>query len=151
MTIAVGLRSFVLALGFLMRFTTFKCLMLCAGLAQAAAPLPPKLLPEEAWPTDRTITVAGHDFFQVFAMHWQEQPLSDRYAIVIREHPSARRGTQVTIAYGEERVYQATLPANRAKIPALAREAVATCYQNVIDTEVRQLLFRDADLAPNEI
>ena len=134
-----------------MRFTSFTCLMLCAGLLQAAGPLSPKLLPEEAWPTDRTITVAGHDFFQAFAVLWQEQPLNERYAIVIREHPSARRGTQVTIDYGQERVYQTFLPANRARIRALAREAVARCYQNVIDAEVRQLLFRDADLAPNEI
>ncbi len=134
-----------------MRFTTFTCLMLCAGLVQATAPLPPAAMREESWPTDRTITVAGHDFVQAFAVQWQEQPLSDRYAIVIREHPSARRGTQVTIDYGQERVYQTFLPANRAKIPALAREAVSSCYQNVIDAEVRQLLFRDADLAPNEL
>jgi hypothetical protein len=137
-----------------MRFTIFHLLMLCcclhAGLVLAAEPLPLKQ-GEGAWPTDRTVTVAGHDFFQTFAMLWQEQPLSERYAIVIREYPSARRGTQVTIDYGQERVCQTLLPANRAKIAPLAREAVASCYRNVIDAEVRQLLFRDADLASNEI
>lgn len=143
--------------GFRFSFALASSLLCIDGAwAETAPPAPvkaPQLLQEVegGWPTDRTITVSGRDFFQAFAALWQEQPLYERYPIVIRELPSARRGTLVSIEYGQVRVFQSVLPASRPKIPALAREAVTICYQNVIDAEVRQLLFRDADLAPDEI
>ena len=121
------------------------------GQGATSSPLPLAREVEGGWPTDRTITVAGHDFFRAFAALWHDKPLSERYPIVVRELPSASRGTQVLIDYGQERVFQAYLPASRAKVPALAARAVELCYQNVIDSETRQLLFREADLAPNEI
>lgn len=139
-------------------FCCLACSVLLASPAWAqgdpgviSAPLPLVQEAEGGWPTDRTITVAGHDFFSAFAALWHDKPLSERYPIVVRELPSASRGTQVLIEYGQERVFQAVLPASRTKVPALAARAVELCYQNVIDSETRRLLFREADLAPDEI
>jgi len=100
---------------------------------------------------DHTITVAGHEFFKQFSMLWREQPLNERYLLTIHEQPSARRGTSVWIEYDRVRVFQAYLPANRTKLGELVREANEACYRNVIDAEVRKLLFRETDFARDEI
>jgi curli production assembly/transport component CsgE len=131
---------------------------LCLAQNPAAEPLAMVQQPSRAMQDqygglliDHTITVGGHAFYQEFASLWREQALADRYVITVHEQPAAQRGTLIWIEYGQERVYQAYLPVNRAKVPALAREAIDLCYQNVVDAETRQLLFRDQDMARSEI
>ena len=100
---------------------------------------------------DHTITVSGREFYQQFAALWRELDTSERYQISVHEQPSARRGTQVWIRFGEQRVFQASLPGNRAKARDLAQQAGEQTYQNVVDAEARHLLFSERDLAPAEI
>ena len=100
---------------------------------------------------DHTLTVGGHEFFQQFSMLWRAQPLNERYTLAIHELPSPRRGTLVWIEYDRGRVFQAYLPASRIKLVELVREANERCYENVVDAEVRKLIFREPDLAADEI
>lgn len=100
---------------------------------------------------DQTITVAGREFYQHFASLWREKPMSERYAVSVHERPSARWGTQLWVEYAQRRVFQIFLPAVRANVKAASQEAVETAFQNVVDTEVQRLLFRDADLGMDEI
>lgn len=100
---------------------------------------------------DQTVTVAGHDFYQEFVAMWREKDAGNRYAIAVVERPSARWGSQVWVEYAHRRVFQMVLPAARANVRAVAAEAVDAAYQNVVDAEVQRMLFRDEDLAPDEI
>lgn len=100
--------------------------------------------------TDQTITVAGQDFYQYFVALWRDKPMSERFVIAIRERPSARWGNEIWVEYAQRRVFQAVLPANRSNIKAISTEAVEITYQNVVDTEVQRLFFRDKDIGPDE-
>lgn len=100
---------------------------------------------------NQTVTVAGQDFFQSFTSAWRERDLSDRFAISITERPSARWGSQIWIEYAQRRIFQASLPTGRAGIKALSDQAVEIAYQRITDAEVERLLFRDADLGPDEM
>jgi curli production assembly/transport component CsgE len=100
---------------------------------------------------DQTVTVVGHEFYQHFAASWRDKEASGRYAITVVERPSARWGSQLWIEYAHRRVFQTFLPAARANIQAASTEAVELAFQNVVDTEVQRLLFRDPDIGADEI
>lgn len=100
---------------------------------------------------NETITLLGNDFYRSFVAAWRDKPLSDRYAITIRERPSVRWGTQVWVEFNRRRVYQSFLPPARARIPGIAEQAAAIAYQNVVQSETQRLLFRDPDLGPDEL
>jgi curli production assembly/transport component CsgE len=99
---------------------------------------------------DQTITVAGQDFYQNFNALWREKPLAERFAVAIREQPSVRWGNRIFIEYRQRRVFEAVLPPNRSNIKAISEQAVEIAYQNMVDTDVQRLLFRDQDIGPDE-
>lgn len=100
---------------------------------------------------DQTVTVAGHEFYQHFAALWRDKELANRYAISVYERPTARWGSQIWIEYAQRRVFQVFLPPGRANVRAVSEQAAEIAFQNVVDTEVQRLLFREPDLAPDEI
>ena len=100
---------------------------------------------------DETVTVSGQDFFRQFVAAWRDRDTAERYAISIHERPSARWGGQVWIEYAQRRIFQAALPAGQAGIRELGQQAADIAYQKVTDAEVERLLFRDADIGPDEI
>ena len=113
-----------------------------------------RIVPQESFGgivADQTVTVAGQDFFQQFVTAWRERDSAERYAIAIHERPSARWGSQVWIEYGQRRIFQAALPTGRAGIRQLSEQAADIVFQKVTDAEVERLLFRDADIGPDEI
>jgi curli production assembly/transport component CsgE len=100
---------------------------------------------------NQTLTLAGHDFYQSFVAAWRDKPDTERYALTIGERPSVRLGTQVWVEFSRQRVFQTALPPARARIPAIGEAAADIAYQNVVQSEVQKLLFRDPDLGPDEI
>lgn len=100
--------------------------------------------------TNNTITVAGQDFFKHFSFFWREKPSNERFALSVHERPSARLGNQVWIEFNNTRVYQTVLPTLRAQVGTIADTAAASTYETVTDLEVQRMLFRDADLGPDE-
>ncbi|RZI41778.1 hypothetical protein EGT07_16900 [Herbaspirillum sp. HC18] len=114
----------------------------------------PSTLRQEAYPgvvVNQTVTVAGQDFYQRFVAAWRERDLSERFSISIHERPSPRWGSQIWIEFAQRRIFQSALPGGRGEIQALAEKAIETAYQLVADAEVDRLLFRDADVGPDEI
>ena len=101
--------------------------------------------------TDQTITVAGQDFYQYFVALWRDKPLNERFAVAIRERPSARWGNQVWVEYANRRVFEVVLPPNRSNIKAISEQAVEISYKNAVDAEVQRLFFRDLDIGPDEM
>lgn len=100
---------------------------------------------------NQTITLAGHDFYQAFVAAWRDKPETERYALTIVERPSVRLGTQVWVEFSRRRVFQTALPPARARIRGIAEEAAEIAYQNLVESEVQKLLFRDPDLGRDEI
>lgn len=100
---------------------------------------------------DQTLTPAGQDFYQAFVAAWRDRPRVDRYALVIQERPSARQGSQLTINQGHRRVFQARLPARRAAAREFAERVADYTYQTLVEGDLQALLFRDPDLAREEL
>jgi curli production assembly/transport component CsgE len=101
--------------------------------------------------TTDTVTLAGQDFYTAFAQAWSAIPLSERYIVSVHERPSARYGSLVWVEYGQRRVFQAFLPIARANVKPIADGAAQIAFQNVMQADLTRLLFRDADMARDEI
>lgn len=100
---------------------------------------------------NQTMTVAGQEFFRSFAAGWRDLPVSQRYTVSIHERPSARQGTRIWVAFERETMFQAFLPPGRDQVLALSEQAVAMVGASIMDTDINRALFRDADLAADEI
>ncbi|MDR5734511.1 CsgE family curli-type amyloid fiber assembly protein [Caballeronia sp. LZ025] len=101
--------------------------------------------------TTDTVTLAGQDFYSWFAQAWTAIPLSDRYIVSVHERPSARYGSLVWVEFGQRRVFQAFLPIARANVRPVAENAAQVAFQNVMQADLTRLLFRDADMATDEL
>lgn len=100
---------------------------------------------------DLTTTGFGRQFYQRFVAIWQDNPLSDQYAIAVRERATARFGSQIVIEYAQRRVYQTFLPPSANAIRLAGESAAAVVLENIMAVDVQRLLFRDEDLGPDEI
>ncbi|SAL84693.1 curli assembly protein CsgE [Caballeronia terrestris] len=101
--------------------------------------------------TTDTVTLAGQDFYNWFAQAWSAIPLSERYIISVHERPSARYGSLVWVEYGQRRVFQAFLPIARSNVRRVAESAAQVAFQNVMQADLTRLLFRDVDMATDEL
>jgi curli production assembly/transport component CsgE len=121
-----------------------------AGEAGAAAARPAD--PYSGVVVNDTVTFIGQEFYSVFVSHWREEPNVERFSVTIRERPSARWGSLVSVEYLHREVFRAFLSPGRRDFVRLAgRDAARVVYENVVDTEVQRLLFRDPDLAQDEL
>jgi curli production assembly/transport component CsgE len=101
--------------------------------------------------TTDTVTLAGQDFYTWFSQAWSGIPLSDRYIVSVHERPSARYGSLVWVEYNQRRVFQAFLPVARSNVKPVAEGAARIAFQNVMQADLTRLLFRDADMATDEL
>jgi curli production assembly/transport component CsgE len=101
--------------------------------------------------TTDTVTLVGQDFYTYFAQAWSAIPLSERYTVSVHERPSARYGSLVWVEFGQHRVFQAFLPIARANVRPVAENAATVAFQNVMQADLTRLLFRDADMASDEL
>lgn len=107
-----------------------------------------KLEPDSGRVTNQTVTAAGQDFFRHFAFAWHERDLAERFAVAVRERPSARWGTRICIEFAQKRIFEAALPRAPSAIRTLSEQAAEMAYQKVVDAEVDRLLFRHVDTGP---
>lgn len=101
--------------------------------------------------TGQFVTVAGNNFFQYFSTFWRDEPLADRYTLTIHEKPSVLQGSIIRIECLNRTVFEAILPNSRGDMKAFSQRAVEIAYQNVAQADMQRLLFRDADLGPDEL
>lgn len=101
---------------------------------------------------DGTVTFVGQEFFRAFVATWRDQPVTQRYSISIYERPSARWGSLVWIEYLHRRVYSAFLsPGRRDHVRLAGTEAARIAFDNIVQTDMDRLMFKDPDLAPDEL
>lgn len=100
---------------------------------------------------NRTITVLGWDFYRNFVAIWRARFPNSKFTVSVFERPTAQFGSEIWIQYKERRMFHTFLsPARSATKPAAAA-AVQMTYKNIVDSNVRNLLFSDVDLAPEEM
>jgi curli production assembly/transport component CsgE len=100
--------------------------------------------------TVQTITTAGHDFSQYFLAAWRDLEGSEQYTLALRERPSARFGSEVSIDFAQRNVLQLRLPPSRALLREMANSAANQVWSTVLRTDAERQLIRDADLAQDE-
>ena len=123
-----------------------------ARVAAGAAPShTPAAQPLDGVVTNATVSLAGQAFYRHFCAYWHDKPLGDMFAIAVRERPSARRGSQVAVEYAGRVVFQGALPPSPGALRAVSQQAVEVSYESVVNAEVGRLLFRQDELAPDEI
>jgi len=88
---------------------------------------------------------------RLFVAAWRESDTADEYVLSVKERPSLTLGSEISITFGQRKLFQSALPASRIGITALAQQAVEVVFQGVVDTEVQKLLFRDPDLGAGRI
>lgn len=101
--------------------------------------------------TNQTMTVAGYEFYRYFAAAWREKDTGERYSLSIHERPSARYGTKVWVEFRNRRIFQASLPTSRSAIRSISEQAAGISYETIVDMDVHQALFRNPDLAMDEL
>lgn len=100
--------------------------------------------------TTQAVTVAGHEFCQYFAAAWREKEAAEHYTVAVRERPSARHGSEISVIFSNRKVFEGRLPIARATIRQVAQQAADTAYQAIVESETRRKLIGDTDLAPDE-
>lgn len=100
---------------------------------------------------NRTITIVGHDFYQYFSTAWRTRDNNDQYSIAIVERPTAIRGSEIWVEYRNKQVFRTFLSPRRAAVKEVSRKAVNLVYTAVVDRDLQQLLFKDHDLAKEEL
>ncbi|GAB3413686.1 curli production assembly/transport protein CsgE [Massilia agilis] len=107
--------------------------------------------PVEGILVNQTVTVAGQEFHAAFAAMWADKPGVAGYAVLVRERPSAARGTTIEVEHAGRLLFRAFLPPTRAQVRPLAAQAVDAAYEAALASQVQPLLPADGDLAPDEI
>ncbi|GAB3626690.1 hypothetical protein PTE30175_03019 [Pandoraea terrae] len=102
--------------------------------------------------TDQTLTFTGREFVKYFTAKWAElggvkksEPLS------IRERPANGRGSMISIEYRFRQIYIGFFSPNRSRLKASAEAAAERAVTIVGDTELNRLLFKDPDMAGDEL
>ena len=99
-----------------------------------------------------TVTFIGQEFYRNFVASWREQQGVERFSVLVRERPSARWGSLVSVEYEHREIFRAFLsPGRRDFVRQAGIDAANLVYQRVVDFEVQRLLFRDPDMARDEI
>lgn len=101
--------------------------------------------------TAQVITMTGQNFYRYFVTAWRQMPLAGRYDVEIREVPSARWGSLVSVEFGHRHLFEAFLSPARNDLKQIGERAAEIVYQKVVQTDLERLLFREQDLGPDEM
>lgn len=112
----------------------------------------PAMDPYVGFIVDSTVTFIGHEFYRSFVSAWRDQAPEDRYSLTVVERPSARWGSLVWVEYRQRRVFRTFLsPGRRDHVRLSGRSAAQQVYEAVVEADLQRLLFRDRDLAAEEL
>lgn len=99
---------------------------------------------------NQTRTFAGQAFYRAFVDGWLALDSDNSYSLVIVERPSARNGSQITVKYAEQVVYQQFIHFNANRAQRAGQNAPASVYNKVVAADVEEI-FSNPDLANDEI
>jgi len=120
-----------------------------AGSASAESRLSELLL--DGLILDATVTPRGRDFFRSFVEAWRQLDARTRYTVTLREQPSPRQGSVVSVEFRGRTVLRSALSPNRAVSSEQSAQFARVAFDTVLEYEAERVLFRSPDLAPEEL
>lgn len=99
---------------------------------------------------DDTISHIGHDFYYAFSERLRATSPMD-FNLVVRERPSARWGSLVTVEYEQRLVYRRFLAPNTVELKAEAFEAADWVRGQIVQRKLEILLQDTTDLERDEL
>lgn len=120
-----------------------------AGSASAESRLSELLL--DGLILDATITPRGRDFFRSFVEAWRLLDARTRYTVTLREQPSPRQGSVVSVEFRGRAVLRSALSPNRSVSSEQSAQFARAAYDAVLEYEAERVLFRSPDLAAEEL
>lgn len=99
---------------------------------------------------DDTISHIGHDFYYSFSERLRATSPMD-FNLVVRERPSARWGSLVTVEYQQRLVYRRFLAPNTVELKDEAYEAADLVRMQIVQRKLETLLQDTTDLERDEL
>ncbi|MDP9656440.1 UNVERIFIED_ORG: curli production assembly/transport component CsgE [Pseudomonas putida] len=99
---------------------------------------------------DDTISHIGHDFYYSFSERLRATSPMD-FNLVVRERPSARWGSLVTVEFQQRLVYRRFLPPNTVELKDEAYEAADQVRMEIVRRKLEVLLQDTTDLERDEL
>ncbi|MHA6194991.1 curli production assembly/transport protein CsgE [Pseudomonas wadenswilerensis] len=99
---------------------------------------------------DDTISHIGHDFYYAFSERLRATSPMD-FNLVVRERPSARWGSLVTIEYQQRLVYRRFLAPNTVELKDEAYQAADWVRGQIVQRKLENLLQDTTDLERDEL
>jgi curli production assembly/transport component CsgE len=99
---------------------------------------------------DDTISHIGHDFYYSFSERLRATSPMD-FNLVVRERPSARWGSLVTVEYQQRLVYRRFLPPNTVELTDEAYDAADWVRGQIVQRKLETLLQDTTDLERDEL
>ena len=97
-----------------------------------------------------TISHIGHDFYYSFSERLRATSPMD-FNLVVRERPSARWGSLVTVEFQQRLVYRRFLPPNTVELKDEAYEAADLVRAQIVRRKLEALLQDTTDLERDEL
>ncbi|MFJ4374894.1 curli production assembly/transport protein CsgE [Pseudomonas japonica] len=99
---------------------------------------------------DDTISHIGHDFYYAFSERLRATSPMD-FNLVVRERPSARWGSLVTVEYQQRLVYRRFLAPNTVELKDEAYQAADWVRGQIVQRKLENLLQDTTDLERDEL
>jgi len=99
---------------------------------------------------DDTISHIGHDFYYSFSERLRATSPMD-FNLVVRERPSARWGSLVTVEFQQRLVYRRFLPPNTVDLKDDAYQAADWVRGQIVQRKLEALLQDTTDLERDEL
>lgn len=99
---------------------------------------------------DDTISHIGHDFYYMFSERLRATSPMD-FNLVVRERPSARWGSLVTVEFQQRLVYRRFLPPNTVELKEDAYNAADWVRGQIVQRKLEALLQDTTDLERDEL
>ncbi|QCY11860.1 curli production assembly/transport protein CsgE [Pseudomonas sp. MPC6] len=99
---------------------------------------------------DDTISHIGHEFYYAFSERLRATSPMD-FNLVVRERPSARWGSLVTVEYQQRLVYRRFLPPNTVDLKEEAYDAADWVRGQIVKRKLEALLQDTTDLERDEL
>jgi curli production assembly/transport component CsgE len=99
---------------------------------------------------ENTLTVAGNQFYRLFALAWREKPESEKYSLSVVESRGRQRVSQVTVYYANKSLYSAFLPTKISALQTLVDQSLDAVSSRLLALDL-EASESDPDMASNDM
>jgi Curli assembly protein CsgE len=96
---------------------------------------------------DQTISGLGRQFYVKFSEGWHQLPETDLYALVVKERPSPRGGTEVQVLSNEQMLLRQFLPRSYVGVTSMGLASAERVLDALKQLAVQSALSSQNDLA----